>query len=669
MTFDDLTWEDLKEWAGSRVVARGKSYRRAVEDLRVTTDGRLLAWVQGGDRYATVVSLGKSGKLSSVCTCPYAIACKHAVAVALAYLDAVQAGRSVPAVDPDDERLERLARGQYLEGPDEDDSEDLPPSVVSLKRLAKCSPSESPEVAARRYLESLSPSALLEFVQQLANDFPQVHQRIADRIELQSGDLKKLVTNTRREIERASAEPGWTRHWSNSSHIPNYSRVRERLESLLQSGHADEVVTLGEEILRRGIQQIEMSNDEGETGQEIATCMEIVFRALTSSSTTVAERLLWEVNARLLDDYCILDGIDGPWAAPSAFTSADWSAVADDLARRLEAIPVAAAKGDAVDSHQSYRRQSIMRWLLDALKHAGRERETTAILTREAEITECYVELVDYLLANKQKDAAKVWACKGFERTIEKSPGIAWALEERLRNLAAREKNLLLAAAFRAMEFFDRPDLDRYTALQQAASPLGLWELIRPTLLRWLETGTRPDENPVVETPRRDRHKASASRQVMSQTSWPLPSTGLGVTERKARYPFFPDTPALIAIAIQEKRNDDVLRWYKQKTKHGGWETDCQAETVAEAVQQTHPDEALAIWKRRARSQIATTKPSAYEMAGAYLKKMKAVYRRTDRLAEWEQFLADLRRETARKPRMIEVLDGLEGKRSRILNK
>ena len=118
----------------------------------------------------------------------------------------------------------------------------------------------------------------LGFVQQLANDFPEVRRRLVDRADLQSRDLTKLVTNTRREIESASAEPGWTRHWSNESHIPDYSRVRERLESLLESGHADEVVTLGEKLLERGMRRVAMSDDEGETGQEIASCMEVVFR-------------------------------------------------------------------------------------------------------------------------------------------------------------------------------------------------------------------------------------------------------------------------------------------------------------------------------------------------------------------------------------------------------
>ena len=83
MTFTDLTWEALKNWAGDRVVARGKTYRRRVEDLCVTADGALLAWVQGGDRYATLVRMGNDETVSSQCTCPYGAAGKHAVAVSL----------------------------------------------------------------------------------------------------------------------------------------------------------------------------------------------------------------------------------------------------------------------------------------------------------------------------------------------------------------------------------------------------------------------------------------------------------------------------------------------------------------------------------------------------------------------------------------------------------
>jgi len=29
--FSDLTWDDLSDWAGDRIVGRGKSYKRRVE--------------------------------------------------------------------------------------------------------------------------------------------------------------------------------------------------------------------------------------------------------------------------------------------------------------------------------------------------------------------------------------------------------------------------------------------------------------------------------------------------------------------------------------------------------------------------------------------------------------------------------------------------------------
>ena len=71
-----LTWDDLDDWAGGRSVSRGRSYQRQgrVRNLAVSDDGRLLATVQGGDRY--VVSVWRKPKrrgdspLQSRCTCP-----------------------------------------------------------------------------------------------------------------------------------------------------------------------------------------------------------------------------------------------------------------------------------------------------------------------------------------------------------------------------------------------------------------------------------------------------------------------------------------------------------------------------------------------------------------------------------------------------------------------
>jgi uncharacterized Zn finger protein len=59
-----LSWDDLTEWAGSRSVERGRAYQRQgrVHDLAISKDGRLLATVTGGSRYAVTVCCEPSPK-------------------------------------------------------------------------------------------------------------------------------------------------------------------------------------------------------------------------------------------------------------------------------------------------------------------------------------------------------------------------------------------------------------------------------------------------------------------------------------------------------------------------------------------------------------------------------------------------------------------------------
>jgi uncharacterized Zn finger protein len=81
--FADLIWNDLEEWAGSKIVSRGKNYQRqrGVSDLVVTNDDGLIAWVDGTEHYATKVVMDEEGLPDSICTCPYELDCKHGVAV------------------------------------------------------------------------------------------------------------------------------------------------------------------------------------------------------------------------------------------------------------------------------------------------------------------------------------------------------------------------------------------------------------------------------------------------------------------------------------------------------------------------------------------------------------------------------------------------------------
>ena len=90
--FADLTWNDLEEWVGGKIVSRGKNYQRQgrVCDLAVTEDDGLIAWVDGTERYATKAVMDDDGLPDSVCTCPYEVDCKHGVAVVVEYLKRIE---------------------------------------------------------------------------------------------------------------------------------------------------------------------------------------------------------------------------------------------------------------------------------------------------------------------------------------------------------------------------------------------------------------------------------------------------------------------------------------------------------------------------------------------------------------------------------------------------
>jgi uncharacterized Zn finger protein len=125
-------------------------------------------------------------------------------------------------------------------------------------------------------------------------------------------------------------------------------------------------------------------------------------------------------------------------------------------------------------------------------------------------------------------------------------------------------------------------------------------------------------------------------------------------------------TDVLIDIAIEEKRVDDVLRWYDQlkSKKQIFWGGDSyQEDKIAGAVVDLYPDRAIALWKNLAEKQIALTQPKAYETAAVYLRKVHHFLKKLERENEWKDYLLQLRQTNARKKRLIQILDRLDSRR------
>lgn len=675
----DLTWDDLHAWAGAEILARGKSYRNNVEDPRLADEGGLLGWVQGSDRYATHVRVEKGGALRSRCTCLYPGApCKHAVALVLVALEREKRKETLKTASDSDKRWRLLERAgeedldddededwgadeedDWDEDEDEDDEDeaedDEEPPARRARRGAAGKPAgkkgkeSNEDRTLREHFEAMSHEELLAFALERARMDRKLVRTIVERAALRGGKANRIIEKTRREIEEITSEEVWYDHWQGGGNLPDYSPVRRKFENLLATGEADAVLELAELLWEQGQQQVEEANDEGQTGEQIGACMEVVRRALPLSERSRRDQVLWGINILLHEDYSIL-GEEWKDYPEAVYTPADWAEVAAELKRRLAETT---EETDAYEYH--YNRRAVVNWLVKALERGGRKREIIPTLEREAPLTGNYEALIDRLIAAGRDDEARRWIAEGYQRFYATSPAQTWPLEERLRALEERAGNHPAVAALRALEFIERPDLDRYKKLAEATESAGVWPAARETALTYLETGTLPQWGGALTKPAR----AEAARG--KTPCWPLPAPPLPWAPSKMYgQRTFPIYEVLIEVALFEARHDEAIALLARRPGRGAWDVyglETLEDKVAKAVRESHPDFALGVWRRLAENQINQTSAGGYEAAGGHLRQMREVYERTGRVDEWAALVQDIRQRHKRKRNMMAVLD------------
>jgi uncharacterized Zn finger protein len=220
-----------------------------------------------------------------------------------------------------------------------------------------------------------------------------------------------------------------------------------------------------------------------------------------------------------------------------------------------------------------------------------------------------------------------------------------------LRERREQEKNWLQVAAFYAEDFFQQPGAHTFHELEKAAKRAGVAPAVRTAALRYLETGIRPQAT--------QKEKKSAGIP-----PWPLPDCEIKSPKERREAPA-PMTDALIDIAIAEKRPDEVVRWYDQRkqpqapTWGYGWGND---DRIAEAIAGAYPDRAIAIWKGTIEAELKHAQVRAYETAAVYLRKVRSTLKKQGQEQEWKKYITALRQANLRRPRLVEILDGLEGR-------
>ena len=665
-----LTWSNLDDWAGGRSVMRGRAYQRQgrVKDLSIAEDGRLLATVQGGQRYVVAVWLNagnrRGGKLGSHCTCPVGYDCKHAVATVAAYLQALTDATPVPTAEPDDPRWHTLSDEGFdddIDDWDDDEFEDdeleqMPPKRRQPQRLAR----SNWDTKIAQFIRGKSREELADQVLSLVQRYPDLREEFRERIALSEGDAERLVAQARNEMRERTSEIGWRNHWNGEGHIPDYSRLKHRLERLAELGQADAVVELGREFIGSAISQVEQSHDEGETAQAVAECLPVVFDALLKSSLSAPQTILYAIDACLKDGYNLVDDSVGV-VLDARWKPADWSAVADELARRLQQ-----QSGTADDDswHRKYQRDRLSDWLLTALDNAGRGGERRAIYETEARTTGSYERLVRHLIAEKQFEDAERWAKEGIDKTREKWPGVASMLANSLCEVARGRRQWDVVAAHAACQFFEHPSRRGFNEIVSMAAKAKCGDKVRAAALRFLETGKSPFHW-------RASRKGSETLQVDS--AWPLPVPGYLVPllrpDPRRLAPPGPHHDVLLDMAIAAKQPDEILRWYDKLTggrkpnrRGWGWADEGTADRVAAAVAKSHPERALEIYRRELDAALPHADARCYESAAKYLRLMRPIMKSLGQQADWKTLLAEIRQKYRNRPRFMEILDKLDGR-------
>lgn len=615
--FVDLTWDDIEEWTGSQIASRGKKYQRdkRVSELAATGDGSLVAWIEGSKMYATKVSIKKNELPESICTCPYEFDCKHGVAVVLEYIERIKTNKSVPKTGKDNKIL------QWLEDEDLEDSDDN-----------ETPPQEEVDKEIGAYLRSKTKEQLVEIVLENARRYPELYKDFAYNKQLDNGETKSLISGLRKEIRNISSEPGWQNHWRGEGYTPDYSGIRRKLEKLLSVAGADDVLAIGRELMTQGIRQVEESDDEGETAEEISSCIPVIVQALDKSSLAPADKLIWAIYAVLSDEYDLFEAFAEYLLLKHK--PQDWSLVADRLLERINTSTPATGE-DTIFCN--YRRDRLVDWAIHALECAGRSGEILSLCKSEAQKTGSYIRLIKKLTEDSQWVDAEHWIIEGIRAVGQKWPGIANKLRTMFLEIRKEQKDWPAVAAINADNFVRYPSQQTYMDCQESADKLKTWPAVRECLLLYLETG----------------------KALRKQKSWPLPPSGLDEPESSSKNQF-PILNVLIDIAIYEKNPAEVLRWYDQSQKHCfGW-YDRRDDRIAVAIQKHSPDRAIDIWQKLTEGLIAQVKPSAYEESLPYLRKIKTVLKEQGQVKRWEDYLQNLKTTHVRKRRLMEILNSIK---------
>jgi uncharacterized Zn finger protein len=272
---DVLTLAEIESLADLKTFARGKAYfHKGVVSRLEERDGALRAHVRGTLRYSVELGVGDDGELTYECDCPVGedgIFCKHAVAVALSWLE---------------------ISGEEVFHPDESE-----PAKPRKKR-------KTYEELIREYVATLNDKAVRELLLEAVERDMTLRDKLLFAARAASAsDLPSMKTAVR-QATRIARPLDWREAGAYGDGLMS---LADMLRQRLASPHAAQVVELAELAITGAEKSLEQIDDSG--GDVMPAIMELAAvhreacRQTRPDPTKLAERLFLSQTESVWDTF------------------------------------------------------------------------------------------------------------------------------------------------------------------------------------------------------------------------------------------------------------------------------------------------------------------------------------------------------------------------------
>lgn len=464
----------------------------------------------------------------------------------------------------------------------------------------------------RRHLEGETKATLINLLVERADTdsalLDQLRLRVAKHHHRGGVDIAAFKTVLRRTIT-----PRDFLEWREvSGHVAGIHRVVDSLDALISEGEADSAL----ELVEYALAQVERAiNSVDDSDGEMSTLLERLqglhhhaCQKAKPESVALAKRLFeWEMRS----DWDVFHGA----AARYADVFGD-KGIGEYRRLATEAWDKVPALGPGQTSPDQYGRwfriTSIMRTLA---QHAGDVEAEAQVLQRDLSSAYRFLEIASLYRQAGKDELALAWAEKGVAAFPNHTDG-------RLREFLAEEYHRrqrhddAMALAWAA--FAERPSLDEFKQLKAHAKRAQCWQHWRDKALATT------------------REKIAEIRSRTVKSSWdPLANHSL-----------------LVAIYLSEK--DPEAAWQEALT--GGCSSALWL-ALAEQREQTHPEDALPIYKRHLELTLAQTNNAAYEAGIRLLHRIRTVMDRMGQETSFAGYLSSVRADFARKRNFIRLVE------------